>query len=195
MEKNTNKKADWIGGAVFLALTFIFVFLMIFNTQFFDWAWGRHHNMLSWYIRPIALLPFIFFAYKRSFSGMMFSVFALATSMAWFPKPETISQDVLDFLSMEIDYLTSTWTAGKILISLTVPLMFALLGLAFWKRSFIYGGFVLIASAVGKSIWGLVEGGQSGTALLPPAAFGLVASLALIYFGYRKKQKKLAKTA
>ncbi len=21
------------------------------------WAWGRHHNILSWYIRPLFILP------------------------------------------------------------------------------------------------------------------------------------------
>ena len=27
-------------------------------------AWARHHNELSWYIRPLFILPFCFFAYK-----------------------------------------------------------------------------------------------------------------------------------
>lgn len=190
MENSTIKKRDWIGGGIFLGLTLVFVFLMIFSDQFFEWAWGRHHNVLSWYIRPIALLPFVYFAFKRSITGMMFSVFALTTSMAWFPKPEAVSQDILDFLQMEIDYLTSTWTAGKIVLALTVPLMFVLLALAFWKRNFLYGGVVLIAAAVGKSIWSIAEGGESGLALIPPAAFGLLASLALIYFAARKKKKQ-----
>jgi hypothetical protein len=29
------------------------------------WAWARHHNILSWYIRPLFLLPFCLFAYRR----------------------------------------------------------------------------------------------------------------------------------
>ena len=34
------------------------------------WAWARHHNILSWYIRPRFLLPFCLFAYRRSLLGI-----------------------------------------------------------------------------------------------------------------------------
>jgi hypothetical protein len=34
---------------------------------FLSWAWARHHNVLSWYIRPLFLLPFCYFAVE--FSG------------------------------------------------------------------------------------------------------------------------------
>ena len=51
------------------------------------WAWARHHNILSWYIRPLFLLPFCFFAYRRSLLGIGVTLVALATSMAWFPAP------------------------------------------------------------------------------------------------------------
>jgi hypothetical protein len=27
-----------------------------------SWAWARHHNILSWYVRPLFFLPFCFFA-------------------------------------------------------------------------------------------------------------------------------------
>ena len=45
------------------------------------WAWARHHNILSWYIRPLFLLPFCFFAYRRSLLGIAVTLVALAT--AW----------------------------------------------------------------------------------------------------------------
>ena len=52
-----------------------------------SWAWARHHNVLSWYVRPLFFLPFCWFAYRRSATGMALTLVALATSMAWFPAP------------------------------------------------------------------------------------------------------------
>src|SRR4028119_50008 len=57
------------------------------TAEFVAWAWERHHNVLSWYIRPLFFLPFCFFAYRRSLWGMTLSLLALATSMFWFPAP------------------------------------------------------------------------------------------------------------
>ena len=37
--------------------------------EFVAWAWARHHNILSWYVRPLFILPFCFFAYRRSLLG------------------------------------------------------------------------------------------------------------------------------
>lgn len=180
---------DLIGGAFFLLLTICFILLMVFNSTISDWAWARHHNILSWYIRPLPLLPFIYFAYKRNLTGMSFSIFAIFTSMAWFPAPETVSPQVEEFLAMEIDYLRSNWSTGKILLSMSVPLMFILLGYAFWKRSFVYGVVVLIVTAVAKLSWGVVEAGQSGWSMLAPALVGLIISLTLIYFAHWRQSR------
>jgi hypothetical protein len=38
--------------------------------EFVGWAWERHHNVLSWYVRPLFFLPFCFFAYRRSLLGI-----------------------------------------------------------------------------------------------------------------------------
>ena len=39
-------------------------------SDFGDWAWARNHNVLSWYIRPLFLLPFVYFAWRRSPPGI-----------------------------------------------------------------------------------------------------------------------------
>lgn len=69
--------------------------------DFLAWAWDRHHNILSWYTRPLFLLPFCYFAYKRSLAGISLTLFALVTSMFRFPAPEQPDPVVLGFLTME----------------------------------------------------------------------------------------------
>ena len=69
-------------GTVALILVGVGVVVVTGNTdEFAAWAWARHHNVLSWYIRPLFLLPFCYFAYKRSLWGITLTVVALATSM------------------------------------------------------------------------------------------------------------------
>ena len=89
--------------------------------EFAAWAWARHHNVLSWYIRVLFLLPFCYFAYKRSLFGMTLTLVALATSMFWFPAPERPDPRAFEFLAMEREYLSGEWTTAKILLGLLVP--------------------------------------------------------------------------
>ena len=112
---------------------------MAFVNDFFSWARGRHHNILSWYIRPLFLSPFCYFADKRSILGILPTLIALVTSMFWFPKPETVSPQVKEFLKAQIEWLFGEWTLSKILMTLLVPITFVMLGAAFWKRSLFFG--------------------------------------------------------
>jgi hypothetical protein len=77
--------------------------------DFLAWAWARHHNILSWYIRPLFLIPFCYFAYKRSWASILGTLVALATSMFWFPAPQTRDPRV-EFLAMEVEWMTGQWT-------------------------------------------------------------------------------------
>ena len=87
-------------------------------SDFLAWAWARHHNVLSWYIRPMFILPYIYFAYKRSWKGLVVTVIALATSMFWFPAPETVNPAVELFLQAEKDYISGAWGLGKVLLDI-----------------------------------------------------------------------------
>ena len=69
--------------------------------EFVAWAWARHHNVLSWYVRPLFILPFCYFAYKRSLWGITLTVVALATSMFWFPAPGRVDPGAAEFLAVE----------------------------------------------------------------------------------------------
>lgn len=186
MITKTSKRLDWSLAAAFGLLTVAFVVLAATSEGFYNWIWARHHNMLSWYLRPLFLIPFCYFAYRRSWAGVMGTIFGLATSMGWFPAPGEANETAGQFLEMERQYLFGTWGWSKVLMSLLVPVSLFALASAFWKRSLWFGLAVLVMMAVGKMIWGIAFGGESGWAMLVPASLGLLICIALVFVGYRK---------
>ncbi|WP_417372217.1 hypothetical protein [Gelidibacter japonicus] len=186
--KSRNK--DLLVGGIFLILTTTFIVISMTNKPFFDWVFERHHNQWSWYLRPLFLLPFCYFAYKKSFAGMMVSIFALFTSMFWFPKPEIVSESVINFLEFEKQYLYGEWNLSKQLLTLTIPISFIALGLAFWKRSVIMGIAVVVLMATGKMVWSIQNAGESGKSILIPAILGLFICCGLIFYGFKRLEKK-----
>ena len=175
---------------LFLMLTGVFLVVFMINQSFFDWVFDRHHNQWSWYIRPIFLIPFCFFAYKRNWTGISITIFCLFTSMFWFSRPEVVSENVKTFLQFEKDWLYSYWDYKKILLILTVPLSFFGLGLAFWKRSLAAGIGVVILMATGKIVWSLQNAGESARSIIIPAIVGLIICSGLIVFGLRIVDRK-----
>ena len=164
-------------------------------TQFVEWAWARHHNVLSWYIRPLFLLPFCYFAYKRNIWGIILTLVALATSMFWFPAPENPSAGVIEMLNAERDYLLGTWTFWKVVVSLYTPLTFYLLALAFWKRSLVYGLIVINAMLIFKIVWTFVVSDLQGAVThLIPAVINLVICNAVMLFFIRRNARKKDQT-
>lgn len=158
---------------------------MDFLSDFLAWAWARHHNVLSWYIRPLFILPYIYFAYKRSWKGMLVTIIALATSMFWFPVPATVDPMVAQFLEVERAYILGPLTAPKILLWLAVPAFFIFIAVAFWKRSWWWGVVIINLTALGKIAWSVFEGGQSGWAVLVPAVIGLLICDTAVYLGVK----------
>jgi hypothetical protein len=154
--------------------------------DFLGWAWERHHNVLSWYVRPLFVLPLAYFSYRRSLWGVALTLVALATSMFWFPAPERVDPRVEEFLAFEREWLTGEWTAGKIVSALAVPALLGVLCLAFWKRSLRWGLIVVNAIAAGKVAWGVIDGGGTGWTLLPPALAGLIVCDAIILYAARR---------
>jgi hypothetical protein len=99
--------------------------------DFLSWAWARHHNPLSWYIRPLFVLPFCYFAYKRNVAGAALTILAVTSSMFWFPAPSQADPRAAAFLAMERQYLTGGWTWGKTAMTELVPIWFLFLSWAF----------------------------------------------------------------
>jgi hypothetical protein len=154
------------------------------------WAWARHHNELSWYIRPLFLLPFCYFAYRRSLWGITLTVVALATSMFWFPAPERADPGAVEFLAVEREYLTGEWSLWKVMLALLVPISFAALAVAFWKRSLVWGLAVINAMVLVKIVWSFYFGDASGgLTLLPSAVVGLAVCDAVILYVARRMRK------
>jgi hypothetical protein len=190
----TMKRTDVILSAGTLALVLLAVVAVAATgttEEFVGWAWERHHNVLSWYIRPLFFLPFCYFAYKRSLSGMILTLVALATSMFWFPAPERSDSMTLEFLAVEKEYLTGDWTTAKVLMALLVPISFAALGLVFWKRSIVYGLVLMNAIVLIKLAWSFYFGDASGgLTLLPSALAGLAVCDAVILYVVRRMRKR-----
>lgn len=190
MSKVNSRFYDRLFAIIFSVLTIAYIVLAFTNVSFFDWVFARHQNQLSWYIRPLFLIPFCFFAYRRSLAGIFGTIFLLISSMCWFPVPAEVNSKVSDFLAMEKEYLTGNWEASKILITLLVPASLTVLVIALWKRSLWMGVSTLIFIAVAKMLWSVVFGGESGKSVIIPAIMGLVICIALIVIGYVKLEKK-----
>jgi hypothetical protein len=187
------KRTDVILSAGTLALVLLAAVVVAATgttDEFSAWAWERHHNVLSWYIRPLFLLPFCYFAYKRSLWGIVLTILALATSMFWFPAPEHSSSAANEMLASEREYLTANWTLWKVLIALLVPLGFATLALAFWKRSLAWGLAVINAMVLFKIGWTfLFSTGAGAMSHLPAAVLGLaVCDAVILYLLHRMRR-------
>lgn len=184
------KKTDFIIGMLFLAATILFIVLFMTNDTFFNWAFKRHHNILSWYIRPLFIIPMVIFAFKKSYTGIFASIFALFTSMFWFPVPTENNPKVMEFLAFEMDYLKGAWTAPKIIMSLAVPLFFIMLLIAAWKRNWKWLLYVIIGAALLKIIWSVAFSGEAGMSILKPAILGLVVCIGVLAY-FVKKQNRI----
>lgn len=138
-----------------------------------EWAWARHGNMLSWYIRPLFLVPLALAAYRRSVLGIVLSILAMLSSMAWFPAPAVPDPQAREFLAFEQEWLLGSWSVAKLAITLVVPLSLTAYCAAFWRRSLPWGLAVLAFIAVAKVLWSVAFGGSSGSATIVPALAGL----------------------
>ena len=196
-QKALVKRSDVILSVGMLVLVLLALALLVATGstgEFVAWAWERHHNVLSWYIRPLFFLPFCYFAYKRSLSGMILTLLALATSMFWFPAPERSDPMTLEFLAVEREYLTGDWTMAKVLMALLVPMSFAALGFVFWKRSIVYGLVLINAVVLAKHGWSFYFGEESGgLTLLPSALAGLAVCDAVILYVVHRIRKGSSK--
>jgi hypothetical protein len=137
-----------------------------------DWIWARHTNELSWYVRPLFLIPLAWASWRRSGWGITLTIAGLLTSMAWFPAPAVPDPQVLSFVEFEKEFLTGDWTWGKAVTAALAPLSIGAFCAALWRRSFGWGLVLLNAMALGKIAWAMVSD-DGGVAVVVPALAGL----------------------
>jgi hypothetical protein len=152
--------------------------------DFLTWAWARHHNPLSWYIRPLFVIPYCYFASKRSGWGIALTVLAVLSSMFWFPAPETADPRVAEFLEMEREYISGSWGVAKLAMTALVPAWFIALATAFWRRSWLAGFLVINLGTILKVAWSFFYGGDSARSIVPAVTLGTVVVNGVLLFAY-----------
>ena len=158
--------------------------------DFLSWVWARHHSELSWYLRPLFLLPFCFFAYRRNLLGILVTLLVFPTSLFWFPAPENPSPRVEEYLAWERQLVTGGSVAARVALVLLVIGFFVALGAAFWKRSWLWGLAVINASTLLKVIWSVAFGGTTSWASLAPSIFTLAVTDAAILLAMRFSRRR-----
>lgn len=164
-------------------------------SDFLNWAWARHHNPLSWYIRPLFVLPFCYFAYKKSAWGVALTIVAVLSSMFWFPAPAATDPRAAEFLAMERQYITGPWTFTKIATTALVPFWFIALAWVFWRRSWLAGFVVINVGALLKVIWSFYFAGTSAWSIIPPVGLGALAINGVILYAYGRTRRRAAAAA
>ena len=154
--------------------------------DFFDWAFARHQNTLSWALRPLLLAPMLLAAWSRRLWGILATLLALFTSMFWFPVPAQPDPQVIRFLAME-RALLSSWSLSSALGLAAALVYLALVNAAFWRRSWRMGLSVVILGGLGKALWSLVFSPDGGRAVLGFALIGTGAVAALIWLALGRR--------
>ena len=175
------RKFDIVTGILFGIATIILIYLFFNNEIFFTWAFQRHYNILSWYIRPLFIIPIIWSAYKKLFSGIAISIFCLFTSMFWFSKPNTTNPEVEKFLNFEANYLKSGWTIDKIVLLFTVIIFFVFIIVSTWTKNWKLLLLILIATAILKIFNSYLLTGKSALSMLKPAVAGLIICMIAVF--------------
>lgn len=160
-------------------------------TVWADWAWARHHNELSWHIRPLIILAFCAAAWFRRpvlvvLVGLFFPLSAVV-----FPAPEVPKPYVVEFLAQERAFLEgmSLWQGLGFVVLVVVFL--TVLAMALWRRSFWMGVLVANMGGLIKMVSSLALWGAAGQAVIVPTVLTALVfnSVALVLWWFVLKRR------
>ena len=160
--------------------------------DFLNWAWARHLNPLSWYIRPLFILPFCYFAYKKSVWGMALTVVAVTSSMFWFPVPATPDPRAVALLAVERQYVGGPLTLERIVLTTLVPIWFVALAWAVRRRSWLGVVTVIGSGTLLKVGWLFRVAGGSAWAIIPPVALGTAVCAGVLLIARTRERRRPA---
>jgi hypothetical protein len=160
--------------------------------DFLDWAWARHHNPLSWYIRPLFILPFCYFAYKKSVWGITVTLVAVTSSMFWFPAPAAPDPRGAALLAIEREYLGGPLTFSRTILTALIPIWFVMLAWAVRKLSWVGVATVIGAGTLLKVGWLFRVGGSDAWVIVPPVALGTAVCAGVLLSAYARVRKRAA---
>lgn len=155
-----------------------------------DWAWARHHNEWSWYIRPLIIIGFCMAAWFRKPVIIFMLAIFFPISAVIFPAPQNPKSYVVEFLQAERNMLEALSPLEMVGFGVLVVVFLFLLATALWQRSFWLG--VLIANLGGaiKLIFGYFVWGEVGAiALWPTIVTAIVFNLAMFVFWHSTRTK------
>jgi hypothetical protein len=160
--------------------------------DFLTWAWARHHNPLSWYIRPLFILPFCYFAYHKSVRGMLWTVVAVTSSMFWFPAPATPDARAVEFLDVERQWVLGPLTPAQLVLTALIPVWFVALAAAMRRRLWAAAAAVIMAGTALKIAWSFYMGGASAWIIVPPVALGNAVVAGVLFYAYWRTRHQTA---
>jgi hypothetical protein len=154
--------------------------------DFLNWAWARHLNPLSWYVRPLFILPFCYFAYKKSAWGMALTLVAVTSSMFWFPVPATPDPRAVALLAVERQYVGGPWTLARIVLTALVPIWFIALAWTVRRCSWLGVATVIGAGTLLKVGWLFRVAGSSAWAIIPAVVLGTAVCAIVLMMAYTR---------
>lgn len=158
--------------------------------DFLNWAWARHHNPLSWYIRPLFILPFCYFAYRESVRGMVVTLVAVTSSMFWFPAPSAVDPTATTFLAIERQWITRPPTLSTLVLTVLIPIWFIALAAAIRRRLWAAAALVIVSGTALKVAWSFYVAGASAWVIVPPVALGNAACVGVLTYAYWRTRSR-----